>query len=168
MPIMSGLPLFMAATAAILATPGPTNALLATSAALVGIRRSLPPMSAEIAGYFVTIGILLGVSSPLIAASPAWPMRTTPSIQAALFARAALARSCHERTLRGAWRRTDGPLTEFLNLIAWPSERAAVQVESWILGVSSYPQARLGSVRDPRVDRPPQARPPRRRSRQQT
>jgi threonine/homoserine/homoserine lactone efflux protein len=67
---MPNLSLFILAVASILASPGPTNALLTTSAALVGIRRSLPLMSAEIAGYFVTIAILLGISRPLINASP--------------------------------------------------------------------------------------------------
>ena len=67
---MPNLSLFILAVASILASPGPTNALLTASAAMVGIRRSLPLMSAEIAGYFVTIGILLGISRPLIDASP--------------------------------------------------------------------------------------------------
>jgi len=69
---MPNLSLFILAVAAILASPGPTNALLTTSAALVGIRRSLPLMSAEIAGYFVTISVLLGISRPLIDASPSF------------------------------------------------------------------------------------------------
>jgi threonine/homoserine/homoserine lactone efflux protein len=69
---MPDLILFIGATAALLATPGPTNALLATSAALVGFRRSTPLMLAEIAGYFITIGLLLVVSRPLIAAFPAF------------------------------------------------------------------------------------------------
>lgn len=66
---MSGLPLFIVAVAAILVSPGPTNTLLATSGALVGHRRSLPLMSAELVGYFVSIGFLIAVTGPLVAAS---------------------------------------------------------------------------------------------------
>jgi threonine/homoserine/homoserine lactone efflux protein len=55
---------------AILATPGPTNSLLATAGAANGWRRSLPLVPAEAAGYLTTIltvGLLL---SPAVASSP--------------------------------------------------------------------------------------------------
>ncbi|MCB4768943.1 LysE family transporter [Ancylobacter sp. Lp-2] len=62
--------LFALAVLAILATPGPTNTLLATAGAAGGWRRALPLMPAEIAGYLIaisTIGLALG---PAVAASP--------------------------------------------------------------------------------------------------
>jgi len=67
---MIALPLFILAVAAVLVTPGPTNALLWTSAGLVGVRRSLPLMLPEIAGYLTTIGGMRLIGDPLIAVMP--------------------------------------------------------------------------------------------------
>jgi threonine/homoserine/homoserine lactone efflux protein len=65
-------PLFFAlAVLAILGTPGPTNTLLATSGALVGARRSLPLILAEVAGYLLAIGCLHLVLGAVLAAYPA-------------------------------------------------------------------------------------------------
>jgi threonine/homoserine/homoserine lactone efflux protein len=55
----------------ILGTPGPTNTLLATSGALAGVRRSLPLIAAEVAGYLLAIGCLHFVLGPVIEANPA-------------------------------------------------------------------------------------------------
>lgn len=63
--------LFAGAVVAILSTPGPTNTLVATSGATVGIRRSLLLVPAEAAGYLVTVlltGLLL---RPLLTQFPA-------------------------------------------------------------------------------------------------
>ncbi|MDR6952731.1 threonine/homoserine/homoserine lactone efflux protein [Ancylobacter sp. 3268] len=62
--------LFALAVLAILATPGPTNTLLATAGAAGGMRRALPLMPAEIGGYLVSISLLGLVLGPAIAASP--------------------------------------------------------------------------------------------------
>lgn len=62
--------LFCLSVAIILATPGPTNTLLATSGATIGWRASLPLVPAELAGYLIAIlaiGILL---HPILTA---WP-----------------------------------------------------------------------------------------------
>jgi threonine/homoserine/homoserine lactone efflux protein len=61
---------FVVAVASLLATPGPTNALLTTPDALVGVRRSLPLMSAEIACYGTSISLLLRGEGALLAAYP--------------------------------------------------------------------------------------------------
>ena len=62
---------FIAVAASLLATPGPTNTLLATSGASVGVRRSLPLLVAELAGYGLAIGVLRFVLGPLIGSVPA-------------------------------------------------------------------------------------------------
>jgi threonine/homoserine/homoserine lactone efflux protein len=67
--------LFSLAVLAVLGTPGPTNTLLATAGATAGLRRSLPLIGAEAAGYGVsilTLGLVLGpvvAGAPLVAAS---------------------------------------------------------------------------------------------------
>jgi threonine/homoserine/homoserine lactone efflux protein len=60
---------FVLGVLALLATPGPTNTLLATSGAVAGIRRSLPLILAEIIGYMTSIHILALVIGPLVRAS---------------------------------------------------------------------------------------------------
>jgi threonine/homoserine/homoserine lactone efflux protein len=52
---MIDLGAFIPAVAAILATPGPTNTLLAGSGAQAGFRRSLPLIPAELCGYALAI-----------------------------------------------------------------------------------------------------------------
>ena len=62
--------LFALAVLAVLGTPGPTNTLLATAGATAGLRRSLPLIPAEAAGYTIavlTLGLALG---PVVAGAP--------------------------------------------------------------------------------------------------
>lgn len=62
--------LFALAVLAILATPGPTNTLLATGAASAGFRRTLPLIPAETAGYVIAISTIGYGLGPVVAASP--------------------------------------------------------------------------------------------------
>jgi threonine/homoserine/homoserine lactone efflux protein len=61
----------MAASIALLLTPGPTNTLLATSGAAIGMRRSLPLLGAEVSGYLLAISVLQGIFGPAIGTLPA-------------------------------------------------------------------------------------------------
>jgi len=64
-------PLFVLATAlAVLAAPGPTNALLAMSGAMRGVRRSLVLAPAVAAGYLISVTLLRLALGPAIAAAP--------------------------------------------------------------------------------------------------
>lgn len=67
---MSDVLPFLLTVLALLATPGPTNTLLAASGAVTGFRRSLRLVPAEIAGYVTTILILVAWARPLIEAHP--------------------------------------------------------------------------------------------------
>lgn len=62
--------LFSLAVLALLATPGPTNTLLATSGAMIGLRRSLPLIAAEAIGYAGAIGSLHVLLGPALAVHP--------------------------------------------------------------------------------------------------
>lgn len=69
---MNDLLPFMLAVLALLATPGPTNTLMAAAGAQRGLTRSLPLLAGELGGYFIGITIwieLVGVagqSQPLV------------------------------------------------------------------------------------------------------
>jgi threonine/homoserine/homoserine lactone efflux protein len=62
--------IFSLAVLGILGTPGPTNTLLATSGALAGVRRSLPLIAAEVAGYLIAIGTLSLLLGEVLRAHP--------------------------------------------------------------------------------------------------
>ena len=62
--------LFSVAVLVVLATPGPTNTLLLTSGATVGVYRSLPLLVAELAGYNISISVIGHVIGPVISAAP--------------------------------------------------------------------------------------------------
>jgi len=60
---------FALAVLALLATPGPTNTLLAISGAAAGFQRSLPLIGAQIIGYGISITALALVIGPIVRAS---------------------------------------------------------------------------------------------------
>lgn len=61
---------FIAVCASLLATPGPTNTLLATSGAEVGWRRATSLLAAELLGYLLAIAALRLSLGPFIASRP--------------------------------------------------------------------------------------------------
>lgn len=62
---------FLLAALALLAVPGPTNTLLATSGAAVGFRRSLFLIPAEMTGYAASVAVLALAIGPLVRQ---WPL----------------------------------------------------------------------------------------------
>jgi threonine/homoserine/homoserine lactone efflux protein len=62
--------IYILAVLTVLATPGPTNTLLATGAAVKGVRASLPLLLAELAGYLVTVNLVGWLLRPLLASEP--------------------------------------------------------------------------------------------------
>lgn len=62
--------LFILAVLTLLGTPGPTNTLLATSGAAAGIRRSLPLLAGELAGYLLAVAVIRLVLGPVIHSFP--------------------------------------------------------------------------------------------------
>lgn len=63
--------LFTIAALTLLGTPGPTNTLLATSGAMVGLQRSLPLLIGELAGYMLAIAAIRVVLGPFFETYPA-------------------------------------------------------------------------------------------------
>jgi len=61
---------FLAATYFLLAVPGPTNTLLATSGAGIGIARSLRLLVAELCGYLLAIALLRLALGPIVGDIP--------------------------------------------------------------------------------------------------
>ncbi|MGJ4926725.1 LysE family translocator [Bradyrhizobium sp. HKCCYLS2038] len=68
--ISMDLSTFVLSAAALLATPGPTNTLLATAGAGRGARASLSLLLAELSGYLLAIATLRLVLGPVLAAAP--------------------------------------------------------------------------------------------------
>lgn len=62
--------LFLLAVLTLLATPGPTNTLLATAGASAGMRASLHLLLAELLGYAVAIAVIWAVLGPVTQTIP--------------------------------------------------------------------------------------------------
>ena len=61
---------FVATTLTLLGLPGPTNTLLATAGGLMGVRRAVRLIPAELGGYLSAITIITVVLRPILAANP--------------------------------------------------------------------------------------------------
>ena len=61
---------FVFATFSLLAIPGPTNTLLATSGADTGVSRSLHLLAAELCGYLTAVALIRVVLGPLVIGVP--------------------------------------------------------------------------------------------------
>ena len=61
-------------TVSLLATPGPTNTLLATSGAASGLRKSVGLLAGELLGYLLAIALLRNLIGPMVAVMPAVAM----------------------------------------------------------------------------------------------
>ncbi|WP_336958246.1 hypothetical protein [Sphingobium aquiterrae] len=72
---------FAIATIALLATPGPTNALLAASGAMSGVRASLRLLPCELGAYLLAIGLFHQLLIPLL---PPWAVVTLKLLSIAL------------------------------------------------------------------------------------
>ena len=62
--------LFVSSVLVLLILPGPTNTLLGTSGATVGLKRSLPLLLGELSGYLVSILLIQFVLGPAISRTP--------------------------------------------------------------------------------------------------
>ena len=67
---MSDPTVFALAVLAVLATPGPTNTLMAVAGATEGVSRGLKLIPAEVAGYVTSISLLIFIFQPVVAALP--------------------------------------------------------------------------------------------------
>ena len=61
---------FIIVAFALLATPGPTNTLLATSGAASGFRKSVVLLFGEFLGYMIAIAFLIAAMGPIVARMP--------------------------------------------------------------------------------------------------
>jgi threonine/homoserine/homoserine lactone efflux protein len=62
---------FVLAVLTLLGTPGPTNTLLATAGAMLGLRRALPLLAGELVGYAGAILAIRLVLAPILGSYPA-------------------------------------------------------------------------------------------------
>ena len=79
---MTDLLNFILLVLALLAAPGPTNALLATAGAIQPLRRALPLLAAELIGYGVALLALVLAAGPVTAGHPvfAWTLRLAATL----------------------------------------------------------------------------------------
>lgn len=107
---------FLFACLALLAAPGPTNALLAAAGASAGFRRGLAGVAAAVAGYAIAIPLLLAVAGPVIATAPLF-LAALKGAACLILARAAIGLW---RSHAGAARGTPGAGTIFVTTLLNP------------------------------------------------
>jgi threonine/homoserine/homoserine lactone efflux protein len=73
---------FILLALALLAAPGPTNALLATAGATQALRKALPLLAAELIGYALALLVLILAVGPALAghAAVAWTLRIASTL----------------------------------------------------------------------------------------
>jgi threonine/homoserine/homoserine lactone efflux protein len=71
---MSDLLPFVLAVLALLATPGPTNTLMAAAGAQRGVVRSLPLLAGELGGYFIAVTVWIELVGAAAASQPLVPV----------------------------------------------------------------------------------------------
>lgn len=71
---MNDLLPFVLAVLALLATPGPTNTLMAAAGAQRGVTRSLPLLAGELGGYFIAITLWIELIGAAAASQPLVPV----------------------------------------------------------------------------------------------
>lgn len=71
---MGGQFTFVLAVLALLATPGPTNTLMAASGAQRGVGRSLPLLAGELGGYLIAITVWIELVGAVAAGHPLVPV----------------------------------------------------------------------------------------------
>ena len=71
---MRDLLAFVVAVLALLATPGPTNTLMAAAGAQRGLIRSLPLLAGELCGYFIAITVWIELVGAAAAGQPLVPV----------------------------------------------------------------------------------------------
>jgi threonine/homoserine/homoserine lactone efflux protein len=98
---------FLVASYSLLALPGPTNTLLATSGAGVGFTRSLPLLAAELCGYLAAIALLRLFLGPFVVNSPMAGVILRTVVTVYILYLAALLWRSGSRKLR------DGPVVTF-------------------------------------------------------
>lgn len=92
---------FFTATCFLLALPGPTNTLLATSGAGGGIARSLHLLAAELAGYLLAIALLRLALGPIVSDIPLAAMVLRVAVTVYILCLAVMLWRFRSRELRG-------------------------------------------------------------------
>ncbi|GMP09607.1 MULTISPECIES: LysE family translocator [Bradyrhizobium] len=91
---------FFTATYFLLAVPGPTNTLLATSGAGIGIARSLHLLLAELCGYLLAIAVLRLALGPLVSDIPVAAVVLRVAVTAYILCLAVMLWRVNKRELR--------------------------------------------------------------------